>query len=621
MPYGEDVISLSGETVAAPSPRLIIQGLQPPTGLNVSGKNKATNWKAYKQLWENYAIVTQLEQQSEEYRVALFLYSIGPEAVKTYNSFDISEENWRKLPEIMKCFDDYAIGETNETYERYVFNSRNQKDEETIDKYVAELRTLTQSCNFCTCLHDSLIRDRIVLGIRDGNTRKRLLRQSKLTLQKCIDIVKSDKVSSTQMKSMDQGGKGEDVHKIKASGQRNGKSSKSKTKQRQHEQTYKKHDYESKLCDYCGQKHKKGRDNCAAWGQTCNTCGKRNHFSKMCRKEKAHQVCDQTDDDASDVEFMYTVTVKPETLETVSAVTETKNKEIYANMLIDRKRVWFHINCSATANVIPRKYITAKEITPTERVLQMWNKTELRPQGTCRMTIKNPKNNRKYSVEFMVVKERFTPLLGAKVIQQMGLIEVHKENFEAVAATKAVEKTEKTAQEIIEEYSDVFDGELGTLEGRQRLAVDPTVLPNVALSRRVPFAVKEKLKGELERLTGIGVLVPVDEPTDWVSNLVIATKASGDLRLCLDPKQLNKALKRERYALPVIDDVLPDLSKAKVFTKVNARNGYWHVQLDDKSNRLTTFDTPFGRYRWKRLPFGVSVASKIFQKRLNQALD
>ena len=144
MPYGEDAISPSGETAAAPSLRPIIQGLQPPTGLNVSGKNKAINWKAYKQLWENYAIMTQLEQQSEEYRVALFLYSIGPEAIKTYNSFDISEENQQKLPEILKCFKDYAIGETNETYERYIFNSRNQKDGETIDKYVAELRTLTQ---------------------------------------------------------------------------------------------------------------------------------------------------------------------------------------------------------------------------------------------------------------------------------------------------------------------------------------------------------------------------------------------------------------------------------------------------------------------------------------------
>ena len=70
----------------------------------------------------------------------------------------------------------------------------------------------------------------------------------------------------------------------------------------------------------------------------------------------------------------------------------------------------------------------------------------------------------------------------------------------------------------------------------------------------------------------------------------------------------------------MIDDVLPDLSRAKVFTKVDARNGYRHVQLDDQLSKLTTFDTPYSRYRWKRLPFGVSVASGILQKRLNQAL-
>ena len=174
-----------------------IQGIQPPTGLNLSGKDKAVNWKIYNQQWENYSIVAQLDRQSEDYRVALFLYSIGQEAVKTYNSFDMSEENRRKLAEIIKEFDNYAVGETNETYKHYIFNSREQKEGEPIDSYVEELRTLAQSCNFCTCLQDSLIRHCIVLGIRDGKTPKRLLLQNKLTLTKCIDIVKSDKVSKT----------------------------------------------------------------------------------------------------------------------------------------------------------------------------------------------------------------------------------------------------------------------------------------------------------------------------------------------------------------------------------------------------------------------------------------
>ena len=109
----------------------------------------------------------------------------------------------------------FAIGETNETYKRYVFNSRDQKEGESIDDYVGELRTLAQTCNFCTCLHSTLIRDWIVLGLRDGGMRKRLLCQGKLTLQKCIEIAKSDEVSNTQLKNMDQTTQEpEDVHKV-----------------------------------------------------------------------------------------------------------------------------------------------------------------------------------------------------------------------------------------------------------------------------------------------------------------------------------------------------------------------------------------------------------------------
>ena len=196
---------------------------------------------------------------------------------------------------------------------------------------------------------------------------------------------------------------------------------------------------------------------------------------------------------------------------TVSIVTE---REIYAQMLINEKPIKFHLDCGATVNVLPVKYVNKEDVQPTKRVLQMWNKTELKPEGTCRVTLPNPKNRRKYSVEFIAVKDNLTPLLGAKVIQQMGLIEVHEENFERVAATKTESKKILTAHEIIEEYNDVFEGELGTLEGKQHLDVDPAVPLNIAPSRCVPFAIKPKFKAELERLTDIGVLMPVDEPTD-----------------------------------------------------------------------------------------------------------
>ena len=221
--------------------------------------------------------------------------------------------------------------------------------------------------------------------------------------------------------------------------------------------------------------------------------------------------------------------------------------------------------------------------------------------------------------------ENLTPLIGSKAAQHMNLIEIKRDNFKSVSAVKINTQQEshtlgdQTA--VIERFKDVFNGELGTLEGEQHLTVDPTITPTVSPSRRLPFAMRSKLNAELERLTALGVITPVDEPTDWVSNIVTVTKPSGDLRICIDPKPLNQALKWERYPIPIIDDVLPDLAKAKMFTKADAKNGYWHVLLEEESSKLTTFDTPFGRYRWKRLPFGLSVASEIFQKRLHQALD
>lgn len=334
---------------------------------------------------------------------------------------------------------------------------------------------------------------------------------------------------------MDQASQQDDVHEVKFT---------HKQKQRDMKPENKKHfnnRRNEKPCDRCGGKHRPGKTNCFAYGKVCGACGNKNHFAKQCKsKAKTHQVSEGLSDAESSEEYLFSVTTTPEeTTDTVNAIAE---REIFAQMLINEKPVKFHIDCGTTVNVLPIKYVNAKDIKASKCVLQMWNKTELKPEGTCRMTFRNSKNRRKYSIEFIIVKENLTLLLVAKVIQQMGLIEVHEENFEKVTATKTMDKASgtKTAQEIIKECKDVFEGDLGTLEGKQHLAVDPTVLPNVSHSRWVPFAIKPKLKAELQRLTDIGVLIPVDEPTDWVSNLVIATKESGDLSLCLDPKQLNK---------------------------------------------------------------------------------
>jgi hypothetical protein len=158
----------------------------------------------------------------------------------------------------------------------------------------------------------------------------------------------------------------------------------------------------------------------------------------------------------------------------------------------------------------------------------------------------------------------------------------------------------------LNEFADVFE-DTGKLQGKYHLELDENATPIVHPSRKVSVAIKERLRNELERITKMDIIKPVSTPTPWVSSLVTVVKP-GKLRICIDPKHLNQNIKRSHYPLLTIEDLLPDLSKAKIFSVVDAKNGFWHVELDDESSYLTTFNTPFGRYRWLRMPFGISSA-------------
>lgn len=73
----------------------------------------------------------------------------------------------------------------------------------------------------------------------------------------------------------------------------------------------------------------------------------------------------------------------------------------------------------------------------------------------------------------------------------------------------------------------------------------------------------------------------MQEPTDWVSSLLVEEKPNGKLRVCIDPAHLSKALKRPHYPLPVIEEILPELANVKVFSKADLKDGFLHIELDD----------------------------------------
>ena len=99
---------------------------------------------------------------------------------------------------------------------------------------------------------------------------------------------------------------------------------------------------------------------------------------------------------------------------------------------------------------------------------------------------------------------------------------------------------------------------------------------------------------------------------------MVETKPSGDLRVCLDPTDLNRAVLREYHPIPVVEDIVPKLKGSDLFSKLDLKDGYWHIKLTEESSLLTTFATPFGKFRYDRLPFGLCVSQDVFQMKVDE---
>lgn len=164
---------------------------------------------------------------------------------------------------------------------------------------------------------------------------------------------------------------------------------------------------------------------------------------------------------------------------------------------------------------------------------------------------------------------------------------------------------------LVECNNSVFTG-LGCLPGECHISTNPEIQPKVSAPRKVPFALHHRLEQELKKMEKMDVINKVTEPTEWVSSLIIIEKKNGQLRVCLDPRNLNKAINRTHYPIPSVDMVRAKVAGARFYSTLDASSGFWMCKLSEKSSYLTTFNTPFGRYRFKRLPYGSTVLRNIF---------
>lgn len=210
-----------------------------------------------------------------------------------------------------------------------------------------------------------------------------------------------------------------------------------------------------------------------------------------------------------------------------------------------------------------------------------------------------------------VVSNLSTPLLGKPGIEKLGVLK----------------RVNSLSDKVHEKYPELFSG-LGLMRGTEyTITLKPDAKPYALnTARRIPFPLMESVEGELNIMEKQGVIYKQDKPTEWCAGLVVVpkTQKTGNgkpqVRLCVDLTKLNESVMRETFPLPSVEETLSKLSGATIFSKLDANSSFYQIPLDKSSTLLTTFITPFGRYSFRRLPFGISSAPEFFTKQMSKIL-
>jgi len=421
---------------------------------------------------------------------------------------------------------------------------------------------------------------------------------------------------------------------------------------------HKKKQFSQKLgtghCGNCGYQHKPV-DSCPAKGKQCDSCKKWNHFAKVCRSKlnvnisqnsHVHGVSTQPEQSDSESDNFF--------IDSIQSKYNVKNDQAFVKLLVGphSSPIEFKLDTGSQANIIP-EYVYDELglcgiLQIPKRTLSAYNGSSLRTLGVCRLPSTYKQNTQ--DVEFYVVDTISTPILrlqsclnfeliklvysidttrikgeqvvkSRKICKKLGSVVKPSQNTSEKASLCNPQSKYLDKPSVLKQYPDIFKG-IGLFPGECKIHIDPSVIPVVHPPRRIPFALCGKLKLELDRMEKANIITKVSTPTEWVNSLVVVEKPlSNKLRICLDPKDPNKAILRPHYPMRKLEDLLPELTGAKYFTKLDARSGYWAIRLSEDSSYLTTFNTPFGRFRFCRLPFGLKSSQDEFQRKIYECYE
>lgn len=534
----------------------------------------------------------------------------------------VAKENRNKTTfiELVQLMEEKYAPARNHILANYEFHRLVQQDEnfETFSNRVTEQANSCQfKCDSADCnIPNIMIRDQLIFGTNNTEIRQQALKQqwNLKDLLKNARVIETATFSSQHMQDNSQ----KSVSRV-----RPGRYSK-KTRQKNSQQNLNSRPSTSTQCETCSNKLCHGGKKCLAYGKACFLCGKSGHFkgSKACSGQrprtntrKAHQACawetneEQTSSSSDEPDEHYDISH-------VKTVNSLKNSRYEVKVYIKGQPVNGHADTGADINVMSLDTAHNLKLPMSDSTLKIrpYGSKSIKTVGYYEGTVKYRKKSS--NTQFYIISSDVETLLSGKLCEELGILTFTSDGARSSVANVQLEPHETYKAKIFKRHPAIFKG-VGTLKNHVvHFFVDNSIPPSAQPERPIPYHLQERFQKAIQDMIQEDIIEPHEGPAPWISNPVLTPKDNDSIRVTLDMRIPNTAIKTTNLPIPRVDDVKTKLSGSKYFSKLDLKAAFHQLKLDKASRALTVFHAAGRLMRYKRLTMGAKPASGELNKAL-----
>jgi hypothetical protein len=547
--------------------------------------------------WKNYIerftfCLEASEIKEDDKKKANLLAVCGPDlydlVISLISPTKVSEVTFSTIVSIIS---NHFHPKPNEIIQSYKFHSKYQEEGERIRDFIAHLRKLSIDCNFTDL--DRTLRDRLVCGIRDKEIQKKLLQHSTMTFDDACQIALSHEAAGIDSNIIVTASSTKTTCDLEVPMEVNKFINKKTDKQ-----------MERMVCFRCGRAH---RGPCRFRWSKCNQCGKTGHIEAVCSVKGKNLPKSEFNGLYEDI----AINNMRQDVTTPAFMLKIKLSGVMMDMEVDSGCAFSLISEQAARQVWQGQLPIMEDVGIS---LKTWTDSRLCLLGKTKVLVQYKET--KKSLPVLVAQGKGPSLIGRNWFTDLG---IHLLGVNSIKFDQS--EVDTKLKEIQHKYAGVFQEGLGRYTGPV-VSIIPKEgsKPVFYKSRPVPFALKDRIYEEIDRLESEGVLEATSH-SEWATPIVPVLKQDGRVRLCGDYRStVNAVTDTDTYPLPTLSEAFAELQGGVLFTKIDLERAYTQVIVDEATADLLTLNTPKGLYKTKRLPFGVKACPGIFQRLMSSLL-